>query len=67
MVAVNYASHPSQCYVRLPFPDLDKNHWRLHDLLGDAQYERNGDDLESADLYLDVPAWQCHVFEMAAV
>jgi uncharacterized protein YcgL (UPF0745 family) len=34
--------------------------------LGDAQYEREGDELQSQGLYLDVPPWQNHVFEMAA-
>jgi glycosidase len=64
LVAVNYAGHPSQCYVRLPFPALGSGRWRLRDLLGDTDYERMGDDLQSRGLYLDVPAWQYHVFEM---
>jgi len=64
MACVNYAAHPSQCYVRLPFPDLGGRQWRLRDLLGDAQYERDGNELQSCGLYLDVPPWQCHVFEM---
>jgi hypothetical protein len=66
IAAVNYAAHPSQCYVRLPFPDLDHRKWRLEDVLGDARYERDGDDLQSRGLYLDVPPWQCHVFEITA-
>jgi hypothetical protein len=66
VVCVNYAAHPSQCYVRLPFTDLGGRKWRLRDLLGDAQYERDGNELQSRGLYLDVPAWQPHVFEMKA-
>ena len=66
LVAVNYAAHPSQCCVRLPFPDLGGGHWRLADLLGDACFERAGDDLQSRGLYLDVPPWQAHVFAMSA-
>ena len=66
LVAVNFGSHPSQCYVRLPFSDLGDGGWRLRDLLGDAQYERDGEDLQSRGLYLDVPPWQYHVFEMKA-
>lgn len=62
IVVVNYAAHPSQCYVRLPFPDLGGQCWRLADLMGDARYERNGDDLESRGLYLDMPPWGHHVF-----
>ena len=66
LVAVNYASHPSQCLVRLPFSDLGGHSWRLRDLLGDAAYERDGCELQSRGLYLDVPSWHAHVFEVTA-
>ena len=64
LVAVNYASHQSQCYVRLPFPDLTGRQVRLKDQMGAASYDRDGDDLLSRGLYLDVPAWGYHVFEV---
>jgi hypothetical protein len=67
LVAVNYSAHPSQCYVRLPFLDLGSGQWRLQDLLGDAHYERDGDDLQSRGLYLDVAPWQSHAFDMSRV
>ena len=67
VVAVNYAPHHSQCYVRLPFSDLGDYHWQLRDLLGDAQYDRDGNDLESQGLYLDLRPWQTHVFSTAKV
>ena len=63
-MAVNYAPHQSQCYVRLPFPDIGGRSWRLKDLMGPASYDRDGNDLMSGGLYLDVAPWQCHVFEM---
>jgi Alpha amylase, catalytic domain len=62
LVAVNYASHQSQCYVRLPFPSLGGRRYRLVDLLGDARYDRQGDDLASRGLFLDLPAWGRHAF-----
>jgi hypothetical protein len=65
LVAVNYAPHHSQCYVQLPFSDLGGRAWVLQDLLSDARYDRGGDDLAAAGLYLDVPPWCCHVFEMS--
>lgn len=66
LVAVNYAPNPSQCYVRLPFADLGKVDWRLNDLMGDVRYEREGDDLQTRGLYLDMPAWKAHVFSLEA-
>ncbi|MCX5880358.1 MAG: alpha-amylase family glycosyl hydrolase, partial [Deltaproteobacteria bacterium] len=64
LVAVNYAPYQSQCYVRLPFPDLDYGQWQLQDLLSEARYDRDGRDLESRGLYLDMAPWQYHLFEM---
>jgi hypothetical protein len=66
VVAVNYAPNQSQCYVRLPFPELGGRRWRLRDVFGAAEYDRDGADLEARGLYLDVSAWQYHVFELAA-
>jgi hypothetical protein len=66
LVAVNYSDHFSQCYVRLPFSNLSARQWRLRDLLGEAQYERNGNELQSQGLFLDVGPWQYHVFNVSA-
>jgi hypothetical protein len=64
LVVVNYAPDQSQCYLRLPFPDLASRAWKLEDLTGDATYERDGDVLASRGLYLDMRPWQYHVFEL---
>jgi hypothetical protein len=63
LIAVNYAGHQSQCYVRLPFPDLAGRKVRLKDLMGPASYDRDGSDLASRGLYLDLPPWGHHVFD----
>ena len=64
LVVVNYAPNQSQCYVRLPFTDLAGTQWRLQDQLGDAVYDRDGNDLQCHGLYLDVSAWQHLVLSM---
>jgi hypothetical protein len=64
LVTVNYAPNQSQCYVRLPFTDLGNRQWRLQDMLGDATYDREGDELHARGLYLDVLPWQAHVFAL---
>jgi len=64
LVTVNYAPNQSQCYIRLPFIDLGNSQWRLQDFLSDAQYNRDGNDLQARGLYLDVPAWKAQVFSM---
>jgi hypothetical protein len=67
LVCVNYAPHQSQCYVKLPFRGLEGMRWRFNDLLGDVFYDRDGNELQSRGLYLDVPPWQYHVLEMKPV
>jgi hypothetical protein len=67
LVAVNYAGNQSQCYVRLPWSDLAGSAVRLADLLGSAEYDRNGDNLIAPGLYLDLPPWGRHVFAISTL
>jgi len=64
VVVVNYKPHSSQCYLPLNFNDLNGSTWRLQDLLSEASYDRDGDDLHFGGLYLDMKPWQYHAFEM---
>jgi glycosidase len=64
LVCVNYEPTQGQCYVTLPRPELWGQTVVLRDLLGTARYERDGNDLADHGLYLDLPAWGYHVFEM---
>lgn len=65
LATVNYAPNQSQCYVHLPFADLEDCQRRLQDLLGSASYDRDGNDLKAHGLYLDVPGWQSHIFSIS--
>jgi hypothetical protein len=65
IVAVNYASNQSQCRVQLPFSDLSGTQWRLHDLLGGASYDRDGDELCGPGLYLDESPWSARIFSLS--
>jgi hypothetical protein len=67
LVTVNYAPNQGQCYVRLPFDDLLGQAVRLKDRLSPAVYDRLGDDLLAPGLYLDVPGWGYHVFDVTQV
>jgi hypothetical protein len=61
---VNYAANQSQCYVRLPLSALGEKQWRLEDRLSSAAYERNGKDLASRGLYVDMSPWQASAFSL---
>ncbi|HSU54929.1 MAG TPA: alpha-amylase family glycosyl hydrolase [Candidatus Dormibacteraeota bacterium] len=66
IAAVNYSEHDSQCRVRLLFPDLGNSRWLLRDLFSEAQYERDGNELQALGLYVELSPSQYHVFEMTA-
>ncbi len=64
LIAVNYAPHPSQCYIKLPFPEMKDRSVRLEDLLSSACYIREGNELLERGLYLDLQPWSYHVFDL---
>jgi hypothetical protein len=64
LAVVNYAPNRNQCYVRLPLTDLGSRQWRLQDQLNTTAYSRDGNDLQSRGLYLDMQPWQSAVFSL---
>jgi len=64
LVAVNYSDHQSQGYIAIPWTDLEGRVWQLCDRMGAAIYEKGGGDLAAQGLYLDMPAWAYHVFDV---
>jgi hypothetical protein len=64
IVVTNFAANQSQCYLRLPFDELKGRTTHLRDLMGTAAFDREGDDILFRGLYLDLPAWGYHVFEL---
>lgn len=64
LVTVNYGLMKGQCYVHLPAAELRGKKVRLRDLLGPAKYDRDGNELAERGLYLDLPPWGYHVFEV---
>jgi hypothetical protein len=67
LITVNYAGNRSQCYIRPAIPGLAGRTVRLKDLTGAAGYDRDGSDLESRGLYLDLAPWGYHVFDVAVL
>jgi hypothetical protein len=64
LTIVNYGDTQAQCYLSLDVTGLGLRRVILTDLLGDARYERDGDKLAREGLYLDVPPWGRHAFEL---
>ena len=64
LALANYAGYQGQCYVPLAFSDLSAADYALHDRLGEAVYTRASADLRQRGLYLDLPAWGLHLFQI---
>jgi glycosidase len=62
MVTINYGPSQGQCHVAWPFVDMKGKKVTFKDLMSEASYEWEGDDLLSRGLYVDLPAWGFHVF-----
>jgi len=65
LVVVNYSPNQAQCFVPLEWPALAGTSWQLRDLLSDASYERPGADLLAPGLYLDMPPFSYHLFDVS--
>jgi hypothetical protein len=61
LVVVNLAGAPAAALVHPPWTDLHGVTWRLEDLLSGQRFERNGDELATEGLYVELPAWGAHV------
>lgn len=64
LVAVNYADHQSQCYLSLPLNAIADGCWRFADQMSSAVYDREGPELMSKGLFLDMGPWQYHIFDI---
>ncbi len=62
LVAINHAGNHSQCFVRLPATIAGLV--RFRDVMGALTFDRDGRDLDARGLYLDMPPWGYHVFEV---
>jgi hypothetical protein len=64
LVVVNLAPHRAQCRVVPSVPGLAGHAWHLADRLGDERWVRDGGELASAGLFLDLPARGAQLFEV---
>jgi hypothetical protein len=65
LVAANYGPTQGQCYFRLPDQGLAGRTIVLRDLMKPSTvYERDVNELDGRGLYLDLPAWGYHIFDV---
>jgi hypothetical protein len=49
--------------VRIPWADIGGARWNLVDRLSGATYQREGDEILPAGLYVELGPWNSHVFQ----
>jgi Alpha amylase, catalytic domain len=64
VVVVNYGPIEAQSRISLHFQNLAGSQWRLVDLLNGNEFDRDGNELSSIGLYVDLPPWGYHVFDV---
>ena len=62
VIAVNLSDHALQARVRLPWPDLGGANWKLADMFSGMTCQRNGDEMVSPGLYVELGPWNWHFF-----
>ena len=66
-IVVNFSAGSSQALVRVPWDELRDRTWRLDDRLFGDTFERSGNDMRDAGLYVDLKPWRCYVFQVLVV
>jgi hypothetical protein len=66
-IVVNFSAGSSQALVRVTWDELRGKQWRLSDVLSGETYDRGGDEMRDAGLYVDLKPWQYHVLQVNAL
>ncbi|MGH9361817.1 MAG: alpha-amylase family glycosyl hydrolase, partial [Thermoanaerobaculia bacterium] len=64
LAAVNFAPVQGQCYLELASLGLEGGEVELRDALSEARYRRDGGELAAPGLYLDMPPFGVHLFDL---
>ncbi|MFW9998725.1 MAG: alpha-amylase family glycosyl hydrolase [Candidatus Hodarchaeota archaeon] len=64
LIVVNYSPVPSKAHVRISPFHFDTHKWKFIDLLNQKSYTYNGEDLYKHGLYVELNAWNGHIFSI---
>jgi hypothetical protein len=67
LVVVNLSDTAVQARIHLPWDDLRGKTWRLEDSLSDAAYERDGNEMSSTGLHIELPPWTGQLLTLQAI
>jgi len=64
LVVINFRQDSAQALVKVAWDELRGRTWRLHDVLSGDTFDRSGDEMRDAGLYVELKPWQCHFFRL---
>jgi len=67
LIIINFRQQAAQARVQVPWDELGGKTWRLSDVLSGESYDRSGDEIRDAGLYVDLKPWQYHLFQVRAL
>ena len=62
LVVINLSDITVQARVRIPWGDVGGKTWRLTDALSGVIYDREGNEMQSSGLYVELGPWNCNFF-----
>lgn len=62
LLAVNFSDFPLQALIRIPWADIAGMQWNLLDRLAGVIYQRDGNEMASKGLFVDLAPWNFHLF-----
>ena len=64
LIAINYCAQDTHGKVCLELEDLEGHQWQLDDLISGSRFERDGNEMSAAGLYVGLPPWGFHFFRI---
>jgi hypothetical protein len=65
LIVVNLSDSAAQARVHVAWPDLTGGPWHLMDMLSGSIFERDGDEMRSSGLYVELGPWHYHCLRCA--
>lgn len=63
LIAVNLSDNAAQARVQVPWEEVRGETWHLVDTLSNASYDRDGDEMASSGLYVELEPWSYSFFQ----
>jgi hypothetical protein len=67
LIIINFGKASAQARVKIPWDELRGKMWRLSDVLSEVTFDRGGDEMRDAGLYVELKPWQYHLLQMHPV